>query len=159
MMNRVCQLILIWTKKTIQELCNALVLHLGLPVCQDTLWGLEDGSPLCEGFVPRTLRVSTAPLKSPPPPPLQSHYLAQKAKEMLGAEENFFFRLYWHCCSFSSSSLCVRSATTPLWKHRTSPPPPVSIPPPGGGTITDWFGKKMQQCHIAQDCIIVRARC
>ena len=37
-------------------------------------------------------------------------------------------------------------------------PPPVSIPP-RGGTVTGWFQKKMQQCHIAQDCIIVRACC
>ena len=38
-------------------------------------------------------------------------------------------------------------------------PPRVHPPPLGGVTVTGWFQKKMQQCHIAQDCIIVRARC
>ena len=38
-------------------------------------------------------------------------------------------------------------------------PPHVHPPPPRGGTVTGWFQKKLQQCHIAQDCIIMRARC
>ena len=39
------------------------------------------------------------------------------------------------------------------------PPPPVSTPPPGGGPSPAGSKKKTQQCHIAQDCIIMRACC
>ena len=40
--------------------------------------------------------------------------------------------------------------------HVHPPPPP---PPRGGRGVTGWFQKQPQQCHIAQDCIIMRARC
>ena len=56
-------------------------------------------------------------------------------------------------------TLCSGALLPPPTHPCPSPPPPRVHPPPGGGTITGWFQKKTQQCHIAQDCIIMRARC
>ena len=41
------------------------MLHLCLPVCQDTLRGSEDGSRFCKGFVLRVLRVVTGFAQGP----------------------------------------------------------------------------------------------
>ena len=43
--------------------------------------------------------------------------------------------------------------------YPTSPPPPLCPPPPPPGNRHRLVPKKTQQCHIAQDCIIMRARC